>query len=98
MACCSCTNVNINIPGLDDVLARLQRMELLMASETEVLGTISTKLTALIADVRALLVSERAQLSDEGREQADNIVGALDAFAAEIGDADGSDVPPPVEE
>lgn len=98
---CTCgdnTTININVPGLDTVLAGITRLEQLMANETVVLGAISAKLDAIFADVRALLVSERAQLSDEGQVQADNIVGALDAFAAEIGDADGSETPPPADD
>ncbi len=101
--CGNTTNININVPELSAVLAGINRLEQFMATEAEVLAVISGKLDAIFADVRALLVSERAQLSEEGQEQADNIVGALDAFQAEIGDADGSDTPPvepeaPVEE
>jgi hypothetical protein len=97
---CTCgdsTTININIPGLDIVLAQLQRMENLMVREAEVLDTILGKVNDVFADVRALLAAERAQMSDEGQAKADELTAAIDAFDAEIGDADGSDVPPPAE-
>lgn len=87
-------NVNINGIGLGDLADRLTRMENLMAREVEVLEAVLGKVNDVFADVRALLASERAQMSDEGQAKADELVSAIDAFDAEIGDADGSDVPP----
>ncbi len=94
---CQCgetTNININVPGLDILLAGINRLEQLMAREAEVLETILGKVNDVFADVRALLASERAQMSDEGQAKADELTAAIDAFDAEIGDADGSDAPP----
>ncbi len=89
------THLHFHFP---DHTEQLNRMEQLMATEAEVLNTILGKVNDVFADVRALLASERAQMSDEGQAKADELTSAIDAFDAEIGDADGSDTPPePVE-
>jgi hypothetical protein len=100
--CGDTTNININFPGVEEIRAQLQRMEQLMAREAVVLEAILGKVNDVFADVRALLAQERAELSDEGQAKADELLAAIDAFDAEIGDADGSDTPAepeaPVEE
>lgn len=92
-------NININLNGLPlgDIAERLQRMENLMANEAEQLGALSTKLDDLIGDVRAaldILRAERDNLGADGQAALDALVAKVDAFDAEVGDADGSDVPP----
>lgn len=72
-----------------------------MASEVEQLTALSAKVDDLIADVRAaveLLEADRANFSEPGQEAFDALAAKVAAFDAEVGDADGSDTPPPVEE
>lgn len=64
-----------------------------MSQETEAFAELEAKLDDLIADVRALLVQEAGNLSPAGQAAADALNAKLDAFDAEIGDADGSDTP-----
>ncbi|MET0701668.1 MAG: hypothetical protein ABWY93_18615 [Mycobacterium sp.] len=64
-----------------------------MATEAEQLNVIKSKLSDVHADVKARLDAVRAELSPEGAAALDEVVAALDTFDAEIGDADGSDVP-----
>jgi hypothetical protein len=89
------------IDGIPDYSAQLDRLEALMANEAEQLGALSTKLDDLIGDVRAaldILRAERDNLGVDGQAALDALTAKVDAFDAEIGDADGSDTPPePVE-
>jgi hypothetical protein len=82
------------LPGLGEITDRLQRMEQKMGKELDALGALAAKVDDLIADVRALLASEAGNLSPEGQEKADALMAKVDAFDAEIGDADGSDALP----
>ena len=85
-----------------------------MATATEAIAALqlqvdanSTALLDLVADVRALieLLSVEPQLSPEVQAQADAIAakltgdaGTIGALDIEVGDADGSDTPPPAPE
>lgn len=73
---------------------RLRRMEHTMSQEVDALNEIKTKLAAVHDDVKARLNVVAGELSAEGKTQVDAITAALDAFDAEIGDADGSEAPP----
>lgn len=68
-----------------------------MATAAEQLNALSAKVDDLVADVRALvdqLEAERENLTEAGQAALDALVAKVDAFDAEIGDADGSDNPP----
>lgn len=68
-----------------------------MATAAEQLNELSAKVDDLVADVRALvdqLEAERENLTEAGQAALDGLVAKVDAFDAEIGDADGSDTPP----
>lgn len=69
-----------------------------MATAAEQLNTLSGKVDDLVADVRAALEqleADRENLSEAGQAALDTLVAKIDAFDAEIGDADGSDTPDP---
>lgn len=73
------------------------RMEEFMATAAEQLNALSAKLDDLIADVRAALealAAERENLTPAGQAALDALTAKVDAFDAEVGDADGSDTPP----
>jgi hypothetical protein len=101
---CTCgdtTTININVPGLDTLLAGIVELKELLMNETEQVTALSAKVDDLVADVRAaleILRAERDNFGTEGQAAFDALSAKVDAFDAEIGDADGSDVPPPVEE
>lgn len=68
-----------------------------MATAAEQLNALSAKVDDLIADVRAALEqleADRENLSPDGQAAMDTLIAKIDAFDAEIGDADGSDTPP----
>ena len=101
MACCNDTNLTINIPGLDIVLAQIAELKEILMNETEQLTALSAKVDDLVADVRAaleILRAERDNFGAEGQAAFDELSAKVDAFDTEVGDADGSDTPPPVEE
>ncbi len=79
--------------SLVKVLRATSRMEITMARETDALNDIKAKLADVHDDVRAKLDQVRAELSPEGQQAIDEVAQALEAFDAEIGDADGSDTP-----
>ena len=82
---------------LGPVTAQLTRMEHSMATEAEQITALEAKVDDVIADVRAalaILVAERADLSPEGQAALDALTAKVEAFDAEVGDADGSDTPP----
>lgn len=64
-----------------------------MATEADQLTAVLTKISDVHADVKAKLDQVRAEVSPEGQAKFDEVVSAIDAFDAEIGDADGSDTP-----
>lgn len=85
--------VHVHIHGLIEVTDRLQRMEALMATEAEQINALTAKVDDLVADVRAALaalVAERDNLGPDGQAALDALVSKVDAFDAEVGDADGS--------
>jgi DNA anti-recombination protein RmuC len=90
------------VAGLQTVPLQLQRMERKMATAKTQLDALSTKVDDLVADVRAALGAlgaDRENLSDDGQAALDQLSAKVDAFDAEIGDADGSDTAaPPVDE
>jgi hypothetical protein len=88
--CCS-------VIDLTPITARLAALEALMSAESDALNAVSAKVDDLVADVRAaldILRAERDSLGDEGQAALDELTAKVDAFDAEIGDADGSDTPP----
>lgn len=99
--CCTPTPVVVTV-DLTPVLARLDHLEDLMATEAEQLGALSAKVDDLVADVRAALEALRAERDNfgaEGQAAFDALAAKVAAFDAEVGDVDGSDTPPePVEE
>jgi uncharacterized coiled-coil protein SlyX len=85
---------NLRDPELHD---RLTRMETAMASAAEQLNTLSAKVDDMMADVRAALDTlrqDRENLSSDGQAAFDTLTAKVEAFDAEIGDADRSDTPP----
>jgi hypothetical protein len=70
----------------------------LIMTEAEAIGALDAKVTDLIADVRAAIAAleaERDELGPAGQAALDTLTAKVAAFDAEIGDADGSDTPPP---
>lgn len=95
-------HIHVHLDGLVELAASVQRMENTMANEAEQINTLSGKVDDLIADVRALvgiLTADRENLGPDGQAALDALSAKVDAFDAEVGDADGSDTPPaePVE-
>lgn len=91
-------HIHLHHHGLPDHTAQLDRMEQLMATEAEQITAVTAKVDDLVADVRALVAALEADpnttLGDEGQAALDALAAKVDAFDAEVGDADGSDVPP----
>jgi hypothetical protein len=76
------------------ILRILRRLENTMASATEQLSELSTKVDDLISDVRAALaVIDNDELSESAQAALDSLTAKVAAFDTEVGDADGSDVP-----
>lgn len=81
------------LAGIADVKNLLEEF---MATEAEQIGALSVKVDDLIADVRAALATleaDRDNLGAEGQAALDTLAAKVDAFDAEVGDADGSDTP-----
>jgi hypothetical protein len=75
----------------------IHNLEVLMATEAEQIAALDAKVTDLIADVRAalaVLTADRDNLGPDGQAALDALTAKVDAFDAEVGDADGSDTPP----
>ena len=88
------------IHGIPDYTEQLNRLESMMANEAEQINALSAKVDDLVSDVRAaleILRAERDNLGEAGQAAFDELAAKVDAFDTEIGDADGSDTPPPVE-
>jgi len=94
--------VTVDVPALaaailDPLMTRLDDMEIHMATEAEQLTALSAKVDDLISDVRAALAAlaaDRDNLGPDGQAALDTLTAKVDAFDAEVGDADGSDTPP----
>lgn len=92
---CHCTPApDTALAALVLVLNKLTHLEELVSAETDAVAALSAKVDDLIADVRAKLVEIAATVSPEGQAALDELNAKLDAFDAEVGDADGSDTPP----
>lgn len=75
----------------------INHLEELMATESDQILALDAKVTDLIADVRAALAAlaaDRDNLGPDGQAALDALTAKVDAFDAEVGDADGSDTPP----
>jgi hypothetical protein len=80
---------------LKPIRAELRKLGKDMATATEQLTALSAKVDDLVADVRAALaVINGDTLSTEAQAALDGVNAKLDAFDAEVGDADGSDTQP----
>lgn len=78
------------------ILVKLEQLETKMANEAEQINALSAKVDDLVADVRAaldILRAERDNFGTEGQAAFDSLVAKVDAFDAEVGDADSSDTP-----
>jgi hypothetical protein len=87
----------LGLDQLGEITALLIRLENHMATAREQLNTMSGKLDDIVADVRAFrdaAEADRQNLSPEAQEAFDSLSAKVDAFDAEVGDADGSDNPP----
>ena len=86
-------------PRMRDRIRRflgINHLEELMASATEQLTALSTKVDDLINDVRAALqVINQDDLSETAQAELDRLAAKVEAFDTEVGDADGSDTPTP---
>jgi uncharacterized coiled-coil protein SlyX len=80
--------------GVADLHRILTRLEHDMATAAEQLDTLSAKFDDMAADVRAVF-EERKNLSEDGQAALDRLAAKVNAFDTEVGDADGSDNPPP---
>lgn len=90
--------IHIHIHGLPDHTAQLQRMENMMATAAEQLTELKAQLADTSADVLAKIDQLTAQLgtlSPEAQATLDEIVAGVSSLDTTVGDADGSDVPPP---
>lgn len=99
MPCPHCTQPTIGdvLAAAHLALASTTRLETVMATATEQLTALSTKVDDLVSDVRAaldILRADRENLTTEAQTALDGLVAKVDAFDAEVGDADGSDTPP----
>lgn len=83
---------------VDNVEGNTEKLESMMSEELDALTEIKTKLDDLLDDVKARWNVLAGELSAEGKTEAASINEAIDAFQAEIGDADGSDNETPVVE
>lgn len=78
-------------------LAHLEQIAMATKAETlDALAALDVKVTDLIADVRAALatLANEGGIGPEGQAAIEALTAKVDAFDAEVGDADGSDVPP----
>jgi len=83
-----------DIKQLREIPALLERLEFMMATAREQLDNLSAKVDDLVSDVRAAreaLEADRENLSEDGQAALDTLAAKVDAFDAEVGDADGSD-------
>jgi hypothetical protein len=94
--------ININGPTANEIrqimAEQLLPLKELTMNEAEAIGALDAKVTDLIADVRAALAAleaDRDNLGAAGQAALDALTAKVDAFDAEVGDADGSDNPPP---
>lgn len=90
-------HIHLHLHGAVDHTEQLDRMETAMATEAEQITALHAKVDDVIADVRAalaILEADRDNLGVEGQAALDTLTAKVEAFDAEIGDADGSDVPP----
>src|SRR5687767_11449281 len=93
---CGCGSDPLNVLVL--ILSKIDAMEARMTQETDAINALSAKVDDLIGDVRAaldILRTERDSLGAEGQAALDTLTAKVDAFDTEVGDADGSDTPPP---
>jgi hypothetical protein len=84
--------------GIDLLIRLVTRMEIAMASTKEQLDAANGKLDTLMGDVRTVistLTAEQGNLSPEAQQALDDLNAKLDSYDAEVGDADGSNTPPP---
>lgn len=94
------TKVLEMLASLQVMPLQLERLERRMATAKQQLDDLSTKVDDLISDVRSALdaiSADRENLSDEGQAAFDTLSSKVDAFDAEVGDADGSDTVVPAE-
>lgn len=89
-------------PGIKHWIRRYlgtDNLEETMATATEQLQNLTTKVDDLTSDIRsALAVINEDTLSDTAQAALDSLTAKIEAFDTEVGDADGSDtVVPPVE-
>lgn len=76
----------------------LTRLETLMTTQAEAFAALSTKIDDIKADFTALLeqlAAERENLSEAGQAALDALTAKVDDLDTSVGDADGSDAPPP---
>jgi hypothetical protein len=93
---CGCTPDPLNVLVL--ILTKIDTLEALMATAAEQITALSAKVDDIAADFAALvaaLAAERENLTPAGQEALDAATAKLDALDVAVGDADGSDTPPP---
>jgi uncharacterized coiled-coil protein SlyX len=77
---------------------RIHHLEEVMAKATDQITALSTKFDDFASDVRAALaVINEDKLSDTAQAALDGLSAKLAALDTEVGDADGSDTPAPVD-
>jgi hypothetical protein len=83
---------------LTPITSRLAVLEDIMATAAEQLNTLTARVEDVHADFTALLETlnaERENLTPAGQAALDQASAALTALDEAVGDADGSDTPPP---
>jgi len=78
------------------IMTALAHLETTVATEADAINALTAKVDDLIADVRAALAviaGPDNTLGVEGQAALDGLVAKVDAFDAQVGDADGSDTP-----
>jgi uncharacterized coiled-coil protein SlyX len=84
--------------GIDLIASVLSELESAMATTKEQLDAANGKLDTLMNDVRAALAALNAnsgKLDAEAQQALDDLNTKLDSYDTEVGDADGSNTPPP---
>lgn len=87
-----------SLSGLIRYWLGIDNLEAIMATAKEQLDSLSTRFDDFTADVRAALATltaERENLTADAQAALDTLAAKLAAADAEVGDADGSDNPPP---
>lgn len=91
-------HTHVHLHGFPDHTVQLDRLEALMATAAEQLLELKAQLADTTSDVLAKLdqlTEQIGQLSPEAQATLDEIRAGVQQLDDTVGDADGSEVPPP---